>query len=190
MLGFLIKALAEIQDCDLIYANWLGAGIVGAAVKAITGKPLVVSFRGDDGYMAHDHNIWRALTSWVIRHSDAVAPVSGELRDILLDLGTPEDKCRVPRHGIDLDMLHPEPREPRDEIKIMYLGAVIRKKGIQDLLMAVADPAFSNTRLSIVGSGVDAPELIDLSEKLGLNNRVNWIGSQAPQNVARLVPRH
>ncbi len=187
MVGFLIKALVEIRDCDLIYANWLGAGIVGAAVKAITGKPLVVSFRGDDAYLARDRNIWRVLTNWVIRRSDVVAPVSGQLRDILLDLGTPEDRCRVPRRGVDLEMFYPEPREPTDEIKIIYLGAVIRKKGLQDLLTALTDRAFSNTRLIIAGSGVDAPELMELSERLQLNDRVNWMGAQSPENAARLV---
>ncbi|HTY24516.1 MAG TPA: glycosyltransferase [Desulfomonilaceae bacterium] len=184
---FLIRALMESRGWDLVYANWLGAGIVGAAVKAITGKPLVVSFRGDDGYLALHRSIWRALTNWVIRHSDMVAPVSGELRDILLDLGTPADRCQVPRYGVDLEMFRPEPRESTDEVRIMYVGAVIRKKGVHDLLAALADPAFADTRLIVVGDGVDAPELAALSDQLQLKDRVEWMGAQPHQDVAGIM---
>jgi colanic acid/amylovoran biosynthesis glycosyltransferase len=184
---FLIKALIEVRDRDLIYANWLGAGMIGTAVKTVTGKPLVVSFRGDDGYLARDRKIWRALTTWVIRRSDVVAPASGELRNILMDLGTPEHKLQVPRRGVDLEMFYPEPREATDEIRIIYVGAVIRKKGVHDLLAALADPAFSNTRLIIVGGGADAPELMALAERLQMNERVDWMGGQAPEDTARLM---
>ena len=184
---FFIKALIEVRNWDLIYANWLGAGMIGTAVKTITGKPLVVSFRGDDGYLARDRKIWRMLTNWVIRRSDVVAPASGELRNILSELGTPEDKLQVPRRGVDLDMFYPEQREATDEIRIIYVGAVIRKKGVHDLLAALADPAFSNTRLVIVGGGADAPELMALAERLQLNDRVDWMGAQAPKDTARLM---
>jgi hypothetical protein len=52
MSAFLWATLAEIRSFDVMYANWLGAGIIGALAKLLSRKPLVVSFRGDDGYLA------------------------------------------------------------------------------------------------------------------------------------------
>jgi len=81
---FLLVALRQSRGSDLVYANWLGAGIVGAAVNLLTRKPLVVSFRGDDGYLARDRLVWRILTKWVARRAAVVAPVSSELASILV----------------------------------------------------------------------------------------------------------
>gem|GEM_PF-274112 len=187
MARFLSTTLSEVKDCDIMYANWLGAGLIGAAVKAVTGKPLVVSFRGDDGYLARDRAVWRALTSWVMRNSDKVAPVSRELGDILISLGLPETKCQVPRFGVDVEMFHPGNREPGDEVRILYVGALIRKKGVADLLEALADQSFAHTRLVLVGDGVDAPEFMTLAESLGIKDRVDWKGVQPHEEVARVM---
>lgn len=189
MARFFGSALSESKSADLIYANWLGAGIVGAALKAITGKPLVVSFRGDDGYLARDRSLWRVLTSWVIRQSDQVAPVSRELRDILVSLGAPEDRCQVPRFGVDVETFRPESRELTEGVEIIYVGALIRKKGVHDLLAALAGAGHANTRLVLVGDGADAADLMSLSERLGLKDRVEWKGVQPPDEVARLMRR-
>jgi glycosyltransferase involved in cell wall biosynthesis len=187
MMRFLSSALLECRNSDVIYANWIGAGLVGAAVKAITGKPLVVSFRGDDGYLALERTLWRVLTLWVIRQSDQVSAVSQPLGDILSRLGTPSDRCHVPRFGVDVEMFRPAYREPTDEVKIIYVGALIRKKGVHDLLAALADERFANTRLIAVGGGADAQELTSLANQLGLQDRVEWKGILAPEEVARTM---
>src|SRR5208337_2210139 len=79
MIGFFFVSVAQSRGADIVYANWLGAGIIGALVNLFTRKPLVVSFRGDDGYLARDRFIWRTLTKWVVGRASMVAPVSGEL---------------------------------------------------------------------------------------------------------------
>ncbi len=66
MIAFFLVSLVQSRGADIVYANWLGAGIVGALVNLFTRKPLVVSFRGDDGYLARDRFTWRILTKWVI----------------------------------------------------------------------------------------------------------------------------
>ncbi len=63
MLAFVIVTLREICNAEAVYANWLGAGIVGAVVNFLTRTPLVVSFRGDDGYLARDRWVWRIADS-------------------------------------------------------------------------------------------------------------------------------
>jgi glycosyltransferase involved in cell wall biosynthesis len=189
MLRFVLAGLSEAPGSDIIYANWLGAGLVGAVINFITRKPLVVSFRGDDGYLARDRPLWRALTKWVTARSAAVAPVSAALLEIIKSLGVPDDKCFLPRFGVDTEMFHP-PKAPRKEdleTRILFVGSLIVRKGLHDLLEALADPAFRRVKLIVVGEGSYGPQLNEMCGRLGLTDRTEWRGTLPPLDVAELM---
>ena len=189
MIMFLLHALLRIRDCDLIYANWLGAGIIGAVVNVFTAKPMVISFRGDDGYLARDRLLWRVLTKWVSSRSGVIAPVSQEIVNILIQLGIDQEKLALPRFGVDTELFYPEDRRNRhaDRIQLVFVGAVIFKKGPQDLVQALADPCFSNVDLVIVGDGDLRPELLNMCNRLGMIDRVEWKGTRSPAEVAEIL---
>ncbi|HMK35650.1 MAG TPA: glycosyltransferase [Desulfomonilaceae bacterium] len=187
MSAFLFSTLFQARKFDVIYANWLGAGLIGAIGTLWSAKPLIVSFRGDDGYLARDRPLWRVLTKWVIRRADALAPVSRELNDIIVALGTPPEKCFLPRFGVDPDLFRPRsaPKRTGDEIRIMYAGAMLPKKGVRDLLEAVAADELREVRLVLVGDGFYRPDLVDFAERAGLTDRVEWKGLQPHAEVAK-----
>jgi glycosyltransferase involved in cell wall biosynthesis len=189
MSAFLWSTLSEIRNFDLIYANWLGAGIIGALAKFFSGRPLVVSFRGDDGYLARDRSLWRVVAKWVIRNSDALAPVSRQLNEIIIGLGTPSEKCFLPRFGVDVDMFHPKagPDQSKGDIQIIYVGAILPKKGVRDLVEALAAKEFNNVRLKLVGDGFYRQELLTIAERMGLKDRVEWTGLQPQGEVAKAM---
>jgi glycosyltransferase involved in cell wall biosynthesis len=189
MLAFVLRSVSAARGVDIIYANWLGAGLVGALLKTITGKPLVVSFRGDDGYLARDRLLWRVLTKWVIRRADMVAPVSAELEKIMYDLGTPVEKCHLPRFGVDTEMFHPsaDPVRKPDELRLIFVGALVPKKGLQVLLEALAHPEFSRVHLTVVGDGYYAPELKSICAQIGFRDRTEWTGMLPHDEVAQLM---
>jgi glycosyltransferase involved in cell wall biosynthesis len=189
MLAFVFVTLRELRGRDVIYANWLGAGIVGAVANFLTGKPLVVSFRGDDGYLARDRMPWRILTRWVTKRARLIAPVSAELLSIIRDLGVPDTKCHLPRFGVDTDMFHPAtcPVPEAGEIRLLFVGSLIDRKGLHDLLEALADPALNSVRLIVVGEGPNAGKLAEMADSLGLSRRIDWKGIVAPVEVARIM---
>ncbi|MCA1962014.1 MAG: glycosyltransferase [Desulfomonile sp.] len=186
MLIFLVHALRGARRADLIYANWLGAGIIGAVASLLTGKPLVVSFRGDDGYLARDRFVWRVFTKWVERRASVIAPVSGELVRILVELGVPETKCRLPRFGVDTETFHPpaEKKLRREHPTVLFVGSLIPRKGLHDLLEALACPDLARTTLVVVGDGYDRSRLVEMADRLGLSVRIEWKGTLAPGEVA------
>ena len=189
MVAFMLVSLREARGCDLIYANWIGAGIIGALLTLFAREPLVISFRGDDGYLARDRALWRVLTKWVSRRAAVVAPVSGELMQILADLGVPEKKCRLPRFGVDTNMFRPATHriEHRDGIRLLFVGSLIPRKGLHDLLKALADPAFNKVVLEVVGDGFYRQQLKVMCEELGLRQRTHWRGMLPPEQVARIM---
>jgi glycosyltransferase involved in cell wall biosynthesis len=189
MLMFFLRALAEVRGCDIIYANWLGAGIIGAATSLIARKPLVVSFRGDDGYLARERFLWRILTKWVLKRASRIAPVSRELRDIMVELGAPETKCALPRFGVDTELFYPAKKTASDKLatNIIFVGSLIVRKGLHDLLAALAAPAFDNVTLTVIGDGVYADELLKIANSLNVNERIQWMGTLPQDQTAKLM---
>lgn len=188
MLIFLLRGLSEARQSEIIYANWLGAGMVGAALSRITGKPLVLTLRGDDGYLARDRWIWRVPAKWVMRRAAMIAPVSRELLDIIRGLGVPEAKCHLPRFGVDMEMFHPPAMEraSTDRVQLLFVGSLIERKGLHDLIAALDDPVFAHVELLVVGEGVQQAHLMALGEQHGLG-RIAWLGSRSPVEVAELM---
>ncbi len=186
---FIVRALILSKKADIIYSNWIGAGFVGAVAGTITGKPMVVSFRGDDGYLARDRTLWRLATKWVIKKSAYVTAVSSELINIMKGLGADPQRLSTPRFGVDSEIFYPncEVRQNRGKLKIIFVGSLIPKKGLQDLIEAMTSPQFANTELIIVGDGYYGPELKKLANRK-LNGRcVEWMGIVPPVKVGEVL---
>ncbi len=186
---FFLKSLLRSGRVDAIYSNWMGAGLVGSIVSRISGKPMVVSFRGDDGYLARDNRLWRIFTKFVVRQAYFVTAVNSELLEIMRGLGANPSKLGIPRFGVDTSVFFPgtENGNPGAQVRIIFVGSLIPKKGLQDLINALADPGFRGISLTIVGDGYYSEYLKALAkEKLG-HCKVEWKGLTAPKEVAKLM---
>jgi glycosyltransferase involved in cell wall biosynthesis len=186
---FLVRSLWESRGYDILYANWIGAGIVGAVLNMITSKPLVVSFRGDDGYLARDRRIWRFLTLWVCRWSAKIAPVSSEIANILIELGVSREKIILPRFGVDTRLFRPLKSKKNQEntVDCLFVGSLIPRKGLHDLIEAMADESLSHMGLIVVGEGFQRENLVKRSNELGIGERVQWKGALSPDQVAQIM---
>lgn len=187
--AFMFQSLIHSRDSDLIYANWLGAGLIGALTSLARGIPLVTSFRGDDGYLARSKLLWRICSKFVIARSSALAPVSNELAEICFELGASKNKVFTPRFGVDTTLFCPDSEKVSSstQIRIVYAGSLIPKKGVQDLIEALAVETFENVILDVVGDGFYADDLRTLATNKGISHRVNWRGLATPAEVAQIM---
>jgi glycosyltransferase involved in cell wall biosynthesis len=135
--------------------------------------------------------------SEVIRHfertmaetADTVVTVSYAMKDYITTLGYPPDKIRVAWNGVDPDkysMRTIKPEEvqalkkrygltPDDKV-ILFVGRLTLVKGAANLVRAMPQvlAAFPQARLVILGLGEEYSDLVQLTRRLGIADRVTF----------------
>lgn len=114
----------------------------------------------------------------VYRGTPTVAVSESTARD-LGERGMDIDRIRVVHNGVDVDRYRPDPEVPPfPEPTLLYLGRLKRYKRIDLILRATAvlkewDVA---CRLLVAGEGDERPRLEELVDRLGLSDRVRFLG--------------
>ena len=90
-------------------------------------------------------------------------------------LGVPPSRITIIRNGIDEKLFHHMPGKRRNIIT--YLGRLVKHKHPEDLIQALSllDPSLKWTA-RIAGEGELLPDLQALTRRLGLENRVRFLG--------------
>jgi glycosyltransferase involved in cell wall biosynthesis len=101
--------------------------------------------------------------------------VSQATKKKLERLGVPSTKITIVRNGIDANLLHHTPGNKRSSIT--YLGRLVVHKHPEDLMHALSllDPNLKWTA-NIAGEGELLPLLQRLARRLGLEDRVQFLG--------------
>ena len=106
-------------------------------------------------------------------HLDALLVGSRFMRDELLQNGFPEEKVHVLPPVIRME--NKTPSSVPDDPHILYVGQLIRGKGV-DLLLQAFKGLPCDFRATIVGTGNAESKLKALCNELGLDNRVKFSG--------------
>ncbi|MBL8905484.1 MAG: glycosyltransferase family 4 protein [Rhizobiales bacterium] len=144
---------------------------------------------------AHAKDIWTTRDDELRRKLDAMAWAvtctrAGYLK--LQSLATNPQKVHLSYHGLDLARFGPffESRSPRDgsnpadPVIILSVGRAVAKKGYEGLLAALARlPPDLSWRFVHVGGGELLKPLKEEAAKLGIADRIAWLGSQAQEDV-------
>ena len=156
----------------------LGA-LKGRLVTAIQGADLskFVQTRGPDVYQD------------LFRVCDLFLPVSSFFGRRLTEMGCPPEKIVVMRTGIDLELFAYRPRVPAETLRLVSVGRLVEKKGLEDALKAMAMLAGSGVPVEydIVGDGPLRPRLEALVRDLGLGERVRFMGSQGQETLPAIL---
>ncbi|MET9969258.1 glycosyltransferase family 4 protein [Streptomyces sp. NPDC006356] len=126
----------------------------------------------------------------VLERADAVMCVSSMLRDQLVSrFPQYADKIGVVPNAIDLDGFTPGPRRSPELLRWLYIGRLIRPKGVKQLLEAFALVAAEEPRatLTMVGHGSLEDELRERGAELGLGDRFRILPPVAPEAVGPLM---
>lgn len=154
--------------------------------------PMLVSFHGYDVTQLVTGDS-PAVTSYLVRlrqvfaQASRLIAVSEFIAGRLIALGAPADKVVVCPIGLPLLEL---PALTQDRDGIVFVGRLVPKKGVDDLLAAVAllPDELRRTRVTIIGYGPLHTELADRARSSGLN--VELRGRQPSSEVARAMQQH
>jgi len=114
-----------------------------------------------------------------IRHSNKVIAVSSAVKKaVIAETFVPENKITVIHNALDESKFARfEKAEATDSnVIIIYVGRVVKSKGLFKLVEVLADSIFNDTALHIVGDGEDMASLKNKIKTLGIENRVLFLG--------------
>ena len=186
-----ILAEAREGQADVIHAHWAiptGPAAVLAARKL--GIPSIITMHGGDVYVNPEQGYdfptrWyvRPALRWTLRHAGALTAITEDCRQHALRAGAPADRIRLVFNGTDLRRFSPDEngdrRSPRFGPNMIFAcRQLFPRKGIRFLLEAAAQlkPRFPDLKVVLAGDGFERPELVRLTEDLGLGPDVTFLG--------------
>lgn len=193
MLAFLASSLVMVPwiaarrrpDATIAYFG-LPCGPAAWAVKALFGVPYVVSLRGGDvpGFQYDGISLYHRLAGpvigWLWRRASAVVANSGGLADLARRFAPDQPVAIIP-NGVDAQCFTPAAVAvgAAGGLSLLFVGRVVRQKGLDVLFEALASlpPALlAGVTLRIVGDGPARPDLEAQAQRLGLSERIRFLG--------------
>jgi glycosyltransferase involved in cell wall biosynthesis/peptidoglycan/xylan/chitin deacetylase (PgdA/CDA1 family) len=141
---------------------------------------------------AHDLYVHKMGLARRIRDADFVVAISEHNRRLMRSLGATDTPIHVIHCGIDLGAYRYAPRVPPadGEVRALMVASLEPKKGHRFLFDALAGhPGLERVSLDLVGGGDLLPALKAQVERLGLAERVRFLGSRPEHEVADLLAR-
>lgn len=125
-----------------------------------------------------------ALRKWIYRRTffraDAAVAISNSVKDSLVKyLGLPESRITVIHNGTILERFHRAKTAGGKTLRLIYVGRLIEEKGVQTILNAFERLKDVDCRLTIVGDGDYRDALQTLAGELGIDERVQFLGTRA-----------
>jgi glycosyltransferase involved in cell wall biosynthesis len=201
----LLLRVVQRERIDVIHAHNYEAALIGVLAKWITGRPLLynaVNLMSDElaGYRFIRpawlaRAIARGLDWFVPIFPDHITAVSPELKQWLVEHGTPERKVDMVPAGIVPEMFDnadPEKIRRRHQINgraiVMYTGVLNAFQRIDYLLRAFAvvskqQPDALLMMVSALVSESHQREHKKLADQLGISNAIKWIAPHSLEDL-------
>ena len=119
--------------------------------------------------------------------ADAVIAQGSYMRDLILDIGVSESSVFTIHNGVDIEKFsNCSVRFPHPRTYILGVGSLIQRKGFDILLDAMAKRKTIGHDLLIAGEGREQENLLSLRNRLGLEEKVRFLGSVRGQEKVSL----
>jgi teichuronic acid biosynthesis glycosyltransferase TuaC len=167
----------DLIDAHYFYPDGVAATWLGQALNI----PVVITARGTDINLIPNFRYPRRLILEGAQNASALITVCQALKDRLVELSVPPSKITVLRNGVDLERFKMQNRGAVrskwavNGFVLASVGLLIERKGHDLVIEAIKD--VPHATLLIVGAGPERQHLENLSIRLGVNNRVRFLGA-------------
>jgi len=177
----------DVIDAHFEYPD----AVAGALLGRLLGRPVVVTLRGKL-IRAATYRLHRPQLRWMLRTASRVVAVSDYLKRAAVALGTPGDRVRVIRNGVDRARFSPMDRAearrlcglPADRPILLTVAGIEAHKGQHTVVEALPDLLRQQPDLLyvMVGAGHKgdsfARDLRASVERLGVGEHVRFVGTR------------
>ena len=196
-----LREIEYIRNFDIIHAHDEHAFTTNiiALTKRKHGKPLIVHSHGLfypenalESLAVHVYN--RTIGKWSLKKADKVITLSDNDRKFIESLGIGGGKIEVVPNAIDPNDYNTGVN-PSDFIEkysldewrvVLYVGAIIRRKGLNYLIKAVSlIKGKYKVKLLVIGEGKFKRECEKLVKKLKLQENVLFLGRISKENLMK-----
>lgn len=134
--------------------------------------------------MFHTRRKWallfkKALFNKTMRKVDRIVAISQFVKDSIVNyFKIDSNKVAVIYNGVNIFCFSSILKDSVNDLRLIYVGRLIEKKGVQVTLRALAQLKDINYNFKIVGDGPYRETLEHLSTELGIADRVEFMGSR------------
>lgn len=176
----------DVIDAHYFYPDGVAAARLGRALKL----PVVITGRGTDLTLIPRDPGPRGQIQWAAKEASALVTVCDDLRTHLIGLGADGDRALVLRNGVELKLFQMVDRaSARASLNLtgftlLSVGGLIPRKGHGLIIEALVD--CPDCSLLIAGGGPLRSELEDLAGRLGVRDRVRFLGDVPHAELPRI----
>jgi glycosyltransferase involved in cell wall biosynthesis len=177
-----------------MHAHFLNNGFIGAKLKNLYNKPLIVTAHGTDVYdLPFRDNWYRTIARYVLTEADEVITVSKFNAEKLLSLGVSPNKLHVIPNGYDDRFFKPlsscsirqKMGLPLNKRVLLSVGNLVEVKGHTYLIdaMNIVLKKRNDVIAVIIGSGPLQEQLQKKVIQLGLNGKILFVGRKMHEEI-------
>ncbi len=185
--------VAREGSFDIVHAFWpIPHGIFAVAAKRASGAALVSTFFSSElNWNGPLRRVFGPVVRSIVENSDAVTVISSYTASVLREYAPGAASVIVPFGAAALGRSRPADSVARgraDPFDLLFIGRLVRRKGVDVLLRSVAllksDPRL---HLRVVGGGPEEGALVAETARLGLGERVTFEGVVSSERVSELL---
>ena len=123
--------------------------------------------------------------------SDKIIAVSNAVKNSLIDeTFSPVEKVVVIHNGINPpEVEYKNTNNMRESLNLIYVGKMIKSKGVFNMIDIISDQRFANVKLIMVGDGRDFKQLESYSNSKKLTEKIVYYGNIPSEKVIPLMQR-
>jgi glycosyltransferase involved in cell wall biosynthesis len=181
------------RNVDIVHAHFAyRAAVVGMQIGGLLRKPFTFTAHAYEIFNKNHYSKAR-LTALSNAANKIFTPSAFNKNYIIGETGVSEEKIEIIRATIPLEKFDTvKTSAPAlGTIKIISIGRLIEKKGFEYLIKSIKIVVEKHeaVELNIIGEGELQSELIDLTSKLGLDNKVKFMGARSNEECIEELGR-
>jgi glycosyltransferase involved in cell wall biosynthesis len=182
--------ISEKEDIDLVNFQWLFPACFWLRrFSRLSGLPIVVTGHGTDILLA-TKGVFKIFANRALKEADALTTNSDYMRSRLNDIAL-SSRIEVIYMGVDGGKFSPGMNKPSDSKTILYVGRLIKQKGIELLVEVFVDiiKQVPDAKLEIIGYGPEKENIQTVLRTGRLEGSVTMIDTVRHDELAQIYRR-